>query len=150
MKYKNIYFLHGALFIFQNPTGHFKIKRRNDGIELLDLVYNKIADNQFPLFVAEGTSGDKENKINRSGYLSFCRSKFKNTSNNLVIYGSSLLAQDAHFISELNFNRRNLAISVWCHDRSAADLRAIRLDILSKFNRLYKEEVILFDADSLF
>lgn len=149
-EYKNIYFLHGALFIFNTDTATIKIKRRLGDPELLELITARIQAQQFPLFVAEGTFQDKERAINRSAYLSFCRTAFKNTNRNLVVYGSSLSAQDSHLINDLNFNRRNLAISVRCQDKTAAELNAIKLDYISKFNRFKNEEIVLFDADGLF
>jgi hypothetical protein len=148
--YKNVYFLHGALFIFQTESGNFKIRRGDQEEELLDLINAKIGVGEFPLFVAEGTFQDKENKINRNGYLSFCRTNFKNASRNLVIYGSSLSDQDTHFINDLNYNRRNLAIGVYCEGRTVEQLRSLRLGILSKFNRLKNEEIVFFDSDGLF
>lgn len=149
-EYKNIYFLHGALFIFNTDRATMKIRRRPGDPELLELITTRIQAQQFPLFVAEGTSQDKERAINRSAYLSFCRTAFKNTNLNLVIYGSSLSAQDSHFINDLNFNRRNLAFSVRCQNKTAVELNAIKLDYVSKFNRFKNEEIVLFGADGLF
>lgn len=148
--YKNVYFLHGALFIHQTNTGHFKIRRGNQNTELIDIISDRITTQQFPLFVAEGTSQEKENKIGKSGYLSFCRTKFRNTRRNMVIYGSSLSAQDTHFISDLNHYRRNLAISIWCGEKSAEQLNAERVATIAKFNHLIDETVVVFDSDGLF
>jgi hypothetical protein len=148
--HKSFYFLHGALFIFRTDQGNYKIRRGAQDVELIDIINEKININEFPLFVTEGTFQDKENKINSNGYLSFCRTKFKDTKNNLVIYGSSLSTQDSHLINDLNYNRRNLAISVRCTDKTLDQLRQIKLDTIAKFNRLKNEEIILFDADSLF
>jgi hypothetical protein len=148
--YKNFYFLHGALFIFRTDYGNFKIRRGDRNTELLDIISEKITANEFPLFVTEGTFQDKENTINGNGYLSFCRTNFKNTARSLVIYGSSLSAQDSHLINDLNYNRRELAISVRCQDKSIEQLRHLKLDTLAKFNRFKNEEIVFYDSDSLF
>lgn len=147
---KNIYFLHGALFIFQTLEGHFKIRRGGQNPELLDLISEKIAAQRFPLFVSEGTSQDKEYKINRSSYLSFCRTAFRKDRGNMVIYGSSLSHQDTHFISDLNNHKRNLAISIRCEGKTTNELHAERTTIIAKFNHLLNETVVIFDADGLF
>lgn len=148
--YKNIYFLHGALFIFQTIEGNFKIKRGDGKTELLDIISEKIGNAEFPLFVTEGNFKDKENAINRNGYLSFCRTKFKNTNKNLVMYGASFSNQDSHFITDLNYNKRNLAISIFCENSTIPQLKAETHRILSKFNNLKDEEIVFFDSDSLF
>lgn len=148
--YKNVYFLHGALFIFQSSEGNFKIKRGTGNVELIDMISGKINDGEFPLFVTEGTFQDKENSINRNGYLSFCRTKLKNTERSLVMYGTSFSDQDAHLIADLNYNKRNLAISLYTENRSVENLNAEKHRILSKFNNLKEEEIVFFDSDSLF
>jgi len=147
--YKSVYYLHGALFIFQNAMGNFKIKRGED-IELLEIINRKIDVSEFPLFVSEGSSSDKINAINRNGYLSFCRTKFKNRKKNMVLYGFSFSAQDDHFITDLNFNRRNLAISIYCENRSDSELVKIKYNIMAQFNKYKTEEIIFFDPDTLF
>lgn len=148
--YKSVYFLHGALFIHQTNAGHFKIRRGNQNTELLDLISQRITTQQFPLFVAEGTSPDKENKINRSSYLSFCRTHFRNADNSMVIYGSSLSPQDAHFIADLNNYKRDLAISIRCDGKTVEQLHAERTTLIAKFNHLKNERVEVFDANGLF
>lgn len=147
---KNIYFLHGALFIFQTPDGHFKIRRGGQNTELIDLISARINAQEFPLFVSEGTSQDKANKINRSAYLSFCRTNFRKARRQMVIYGSSLSDQDAHFISDLNTYKRDLAISMRCEGKTIPQLQAERTTLISKFNHLIDERVEVFDSDGLF
>ena len=147
---KNIYFLHGALFIFQTLEGHSKIRRGGQNTELIDLISARINAQEFPLFVSEGTSQDKANKINRSAYLSFCRTNFRHARRRMVIYGSSLSPQDAHFISDLNSYKRDLAVSIRCEGKTVAQLQAERTTLLAKFNHLIDERVEVFDSDGLF
>lgn len=156
-QYKHVYYLHGSLFIFKYPDGNFKIKKNDDDKELLEIIGSNIQKNEFPLFVTEGYYKQKEQVINSNGYLSFCRTKFKNAGEivngkkrKLVIYGLSLSNQDKHLINDLNYHGRTLAISIHCKGKTLEEIRNIKNIVVSKFNRLRDEEIIFFDSCSLF
>lgn len=53
-EFKNIYYLHGALFLHNESGQTTKIRRGNKTDELLDLVRLKIHLGNLPLFVSEG------------------------------------------------------------------------------------------------
>ena len=70
---KHIYYLHGALFLFNKPPDTIKLIRGVEANELVDLIGDVINSGMMPLFVSEGKSEEKVNAINRSAYLTFAR-----------------------------------------------------------------------------
>ena len=146
-KYKHVYYLHGALFIFKPSSAELKIKSYN-GDELVECIAHEIAQSKFPLFVSEGSAKDKELAISRSSYLSFALRKLKETDKSLVIYGTSLSDPDKHIVTAINRRRRNIAYAVYVKDKTQEQLQA-ELKIIQ--DRLtYNIKLEFFDASTLF
>lgn len=145
--YKDVYYLHGALFIFQWNRHVYKVKRENSKIELLDLIKAKISEGKFPLFVSEGKIANKVRAITRSGYLSYCRQMLKECSESLVIYGSALA--DSHINSDIDTKEMTLAISVYCNT-TAENVTEYMRKSKAAFTRVKDKNILFFDADDLF
>ena len=108
-----IYYLHGALHIFENEGDTYKIVSK--GKALLDKVYSEIENGGMPLFISEGESSYKLSKIKSSDYLMFCLRKLRNSENDVVVFGHSFSEKfDQHIIDALkNGKKKTIAISIF-------------------------------------
>jgi pterin-4a-carbinolamine dehydratase len=88
-----MYYLHGGLHLCEDLQ-KVAIKRVARSQNLLDTFAE---DSQtIPLFVSEGTAEQKMRVIRSSDYLWHCYETLRRQTGPLVIFGSSLGAQDAH------------------------------------------------------
>jgi hypothetical protein len=114
---RKIHYLHGSLFFYRKLLKTYKL-RKIDNLEYIKLIRREIANNNFPVFVAEGTSKDKQKAINDNSYLSYCSNLLKrkriDKNNKLVVYGFSFSHPDDHLIELINFSGvKEMAISLW-------------------------------------
>ena len=101
----NILFLHGALHLFDAGAELQKYTWIRNGIPLVDQARQAISENKFPLFVAEGTSTQKKNKIRHNAYLYQCfkvlTQSAKTGTHCFFIFGHSLVNNDDHILHRL-------------------------------------------------
>lgn len=95
---QNIFYLHGALHLFDAGSQLKKFTWVNTGVPLIDQIRQALTNELYPLIVAEGISSEKLNKILHSGYLTRCYRSFAGITGCLFIYGHSLAENDAHII----------------------------------------------------
>lgn len=110
-----IYYLHGAVHLWQDDDGDNGKWTNADGGNLLALSANYTSTAaRRPLFVSEGTSKAKTRTIQRSPYLSFCLDALTDDEGDTVIFGHSLSAQDQHIIDAINRGpKRKIAMSIF-------------------------------------
>ena len=96
---QNIFYLHGALHVFDEGSELQKYTWVNTGIKLIDQIRTTLDKNFFPVFVSEGTSKEKKDKIVHSNYLSRGYRSFGSIGNSLFIYGHSLADNDNHILN---------------------------------------------------
>ena len=148
--HQHVYYLHGALFLFKIPPETLKLKRGDAPKELIEMIGDAINYRGImPIFVSEGKYKEKLKTIERSNYLSFCYEALEQSTNDLVIFGSSLSNQDAHIVKAINHkrNRRDLAISIHIGEKSAQDLEKELKYFRNKFPR---HKVTFYDSRTLF
>ncbi|WP_421939233.1 DUF4917 family protein [Pedobacter sp.] len=111
---QNIFYLHGALHLFDTGSELQKYTWVNTGIRLIEQIRNALNFNSFPLFVSEGTSIEKESKIMHSNYLSRGIRSFAKIGGCLFIYGHSLADNDKHILNLIGKNKvEKLYISIY-------------------------------------
>lgn len=100
-----VYFLHGALHLFDSGSELKKYTWVRSGVRLIDQARAAINAGAFPLFVAEGTSLQKKNKVRHNAYLYQC---YKQLTANAAqrnhcffILGHSLAENDDHLLTRL-------------------------------------------------
>jgi hypothetical protein len=98
---QNTWFLHGALHVFDSGTEVQKYTWSNTGIRLIDQIRNALSKNFFPLFVSEGTSDEKYERIRHSDYLAKAYRSFCEIKGSLFIFGHSLAENDEHYLSKI-------------------------------------------------
>jgi hypothetical protein len=139
-----VYFLHGALHLVTGADG-VTWKRRNTALaNLLDQFGEPIANEPQarPLLVTEGSARDKLRAIEANPYLTCALERLQNCDVPMVVFGSSLSAQDSHLIDALNEHPdRAVAISMRAGDRKELALRQSEI-----YGRLDTRRLHFFDA----
>lgn len=98
---QNTWFLHGALHIFDARTEVQKYTWINTGTRLINQIREALQQNLFPIFVAEGTSKEKLERIRHNDYLSKGYRSFCEITGALFVYGHSLAENDEHFLKRI-------------------------------------------------
>lgn len=95
---QNTWFLHGALHVFDTGIEIQKYTWSKTGVRLIDQIRDALRRNYFPLFVSEGTSAEKLERIRHSDYLAKAYRSFSEITGALFIYGHSLAENDDHYL----------------------------------------------------
>lgn len=95
---QNIFYLHGALHIFDAQTEIQKFTWKNTGVRLKEQIRLALSSQRFPLIVAEGESHQKQEKILHSNLLSRGYRSFAKIGGALFIFGHSFSDNDSHIL----------------------------------------------------
>jgi hypothetical protein len=139
-----VYFLHGALHLVVGGTGVTWKLRSNLLQTLLNQFGQPIAGDPHarPLLVTEGSARDKLTSIEANDYLSHSLALLGRLDLPVMVFGSSLSAEDQHLIDALNeYPRRKVAVSLLPGTRRA--VAATQADI---YSRLKARTLLFFDA----
>jgi hypothetical protein len=124
---QNIYYLHGALHLFDAQTELQKYTWTNTGVPLIDQIRDALSRNFFPLFVAEGTSEEKIIRIRHSDYLSKAYRSFIPITGPLFVYGHSLADNDDHILQVIGWGKTDsLFVSIHNDPESEKNQEIIR------------------------
>ncbi len=108
-KDQRIFYLHGALHLFDGGTELKKYTWVRKGQPLIEQARAAINADAYPLFVSEGTSVQKKEKIKHSAYLHHGLKSFNTicfqTSGSMFVYGHSFAANDDHILTRLGRGR---------------------------------------------
>ena len=126
-----VHFLHGGLHLFDSGSELQKYTWVRKGEPLVEQARTAINENKFPLFVAEGTSSQKKNKIRHNAYL---YQSFKVLTANaqirthcFFIFGHSLAENDDHILRRLARGRfKKLYVGIFGDPNSEANQEIIR------------------------
>jgi Domain of unknown function (DUF4917) len=115
-----LYYLHGAIHLWQDDGGDNGKWTHSDQGNLLDLAGQYTpSSSRRPLFVSEGTWQAKMQSIRRAPYLLHCYDMLRDDEENTVIVGHSLSDWDTHIVEALRRGpTRQVAVSVYPHQRS--------------------------------
>jgi len=146
-KYKHVFYVHGAVFIFKHAHLDVKI-RRTDDKDLIGRIGEFIRDGQTPLFVSEGKPEDKVLAISRSDCLRLANERLCAPRTRLVAYGVSLSAQDKHVADAIReSNPGEVAVSVHTAGKTADQLE----EAVERYRlALHPLHVTCFAAETLF
>ncbi len=124
---QNTWFLHGALHVFDAGTEIQKYTWVNTGVRLIDQIRNALRKGYFPLFVSEGTSAEKLERIRHSDYLAKAYRSFSEITGALFIYGHSLAANDEHYLKRIEKGKlSHLYIGLYGSPNAASNKSIIR------------------------
>lgn len=124
-----IHYLHGALHLFDNGTEIIKYTWSKTDKAIVDQIREALEEDKYPLFVAEGTSESKAERILHNAYLHKALRSFESCcgplNNSIVIFGHSLAENDRHILRCIAAGgAANLLIGLYGDPNSAAN-RAI-------------------------
>lgn len=139
-----IYYLHGAVHLWQDEAGNNGKWTSAEGGNLLNLAAKyPPTSGRRPLFISEGTSKAKARSIQRSAYLAFCRDALTDDDSNTVVFGHSLSEPDLHIIEALDRGRpRMIAVSLYPSD----DPGEVVEDKVRIARALTRHRVLFFDS----
>lgn len=128
---QTIYYLHGALHIFDEGIEITKISSKNRDKSLILQIRENISDSsKYPLFVSEGTWQNKLLKIKKNIYLNHCYNSLKylglhtnvQRNDSLVIFGTLLKSNDNHIIEAIKQNNiKNIYIGLSSENKMYTD-----------------------------
>jgi hypothetical protein len=123
---QTVYYLHGALHLFDTDAELQKYTWINTGVPLITQIRTALDEHKFPLFVAEGTSEQKVARIRHSDYLSHCIKSFSRIGRVLFTYGFSFSDNDSHIYNLIKNNDvTDLYVSVYGDPKGEANQRII-------------------------
>jgi hypothetical protein len=111
-------YLHGALHLFDKETDIIKYTWSKTSIPLVDQIRSALDEEKYPLFVAEGSSDSKWQKIMHNAYLHKAFRSFESCTapekNSLLVFGHSLAANDDHILKCISKGRMpRIAVGVF-------------------------------------
>lgn len=113
-----VHYLHGALHLFDNGTEIIKYTWSKTDKAIVDQIRDALDEDKFPLFVAEGSSESKVERILHNAYLHKALRSFESCCNSLnnaiVIFGHSLAPNDQHIFRRISVgSAANLLVGLY-------------------------------------
>jgi len=135
------YYLHGALHLFQSENFETQKRVLTANTIVDDIARSIRARRQLPLFVAEGTTEQKESKIRSIPYLRYCLEALESLDGTLFIYGHSVDPNDTHVYDAIFKSRiSTLVICVYDPDNNSQSI----IERISPFLTRNREIACLF------
>jgi Domain of unknown function (DUF4917) len=151
---QNVHFIHGALHLFDHGAELQKrCWERSGGVALIDQIRQALEEGRFPLFVSEGNSTGKLERIRHSGYLQRSLKSFAAVCRirkaSLFVFGHSLASNDDHVLRKIEKGRiGKLYVSFFGNAESESNqrlfARAERISVLRGED--FPLELAFFDA----
>jgi hypothetical protein len=94
-----VLYLHGAMHLYRDGD-RLKKLRGSDGRLLTQLRHN-LENGRYPFVVTEGTRSDKEARIARSPYLTYCHARLRQVRTPLFVHGVSMSENDGHVLDAI-------------------------------------------------
>jgi hypothetical protein len=95
---QNVFFVHGGLHLFDAGSELVKYTWIRTGVRLIDQVRAALAEEKYPLFVAEGKSEEKLDRIRHHAYLARIERSMLEVTGALFFYGVSCGDSDRHIL----------------------------------------------------
>ena len=111
---QNVFYLHGALHIFDAGDSIQKFTWANTGVALVDQIRDALEKFRFPVYVAEGDSGSKVKKVLHNAYLARGYRSMSEITGSLFVFGHSLADNDEHVLQCIVNNKvERLYVSIF-------------------------------------
>lgn len=149
---QNIWYLHGALHLFDAGTEVRKYTWNKTGVRLIEQIRDALNRDYFPLFVSEGKSHEKLVRIKHNDYLAKAYIRFAEIDGTLFIYGHSLAENDDHFLKKIeNGKIEKLFVGIYGDPNTQANAAIIeRAKVMPgrRRNRSQNLSVDFYDAST--
>ena len=121
-----VHYLHGALHIFDAGHEMTKYTWSKTDAPIVEQVRSALDEEKYPLFVAEGHSHEKLDKIMHSAYLHKALRSFSNISGSLFVFGHSFDDNDDHVLKKIPEGKvTNLFVGLYGDPNSETNKRII-------------------------
>jgi hypothetical protein len=125
-----VHYLHGALHLFDQGTEIIKYTWSKTDKAIVDQIREALDDDKYPLFIAEGSSDSKVERILHNAYLHKALRSFEAScgplNNAIVVFGHSLATNDQHILRCISAGgTANLLIGLYGDPTSQANKTAI-------------------------
>jgi len=148
---QNTWYLHGALHVFDAGIEIQKYTWVNTGIRLIEQIRDALSRDYYPLFVAEGTSDEKLERIRHSDYLAKAYRSFSEIQGSLFVYGHSLAVNDEHYLKRIEQGKLSAVyVGLYGDPKSDSNRAIIKRALLMQERRRSgrKLEIYFYDAES--
>ena len=100
LKGQTVRYLHGALHLFDTGAEMKKFTWINTQVPLIEQIRAALKQEFYPVFVSEGTSDEKVERIRHYDYLCKMYRSFTEIKGALVVFGHSFDASDDHIFTD--------------------------------------------------
>ena len=145
---QNVFYMHGALHVFDAGDEVQKYTWSNTGIALIDQIREALETSRYPIYVSEGTSKSKLDRIMHSSYLARGFRSMSQIGGSLFIFGHSLQENDDHVLKCIRNSKVSTVYVSIFGDPSSQDNQAIMNRALSLSSRRRERRVLFYDAAS--
>jgi len=152
---QKVFYLHGALHLFDGGAELKKYTWNRKGIPLIDQIREAISNNLYPLFVSEGTSQQKLTRIRHHAYLQHAYKSFHSITEqqkqSLFVYGHSLADNDSHILKKIGRGKLpRLYIGLYGDPNSDANkfIKRKSAELVEMRNPRYPLEVKFYNAET--
>lgn len=148
---QRIHYLHGALHIYDAGAELKKFTWSKTDIALVDQIKRSLAKREYPLIVTEGTSEQKLDRIQHSGFLNRAYRSLAQIGGCLFVYGHSLAENDEHLLKLIDRGKtKKVFVGIFGDPSSEGNQRVIAraTQIQDRRRDGNKVEVHFFDAES--
>lgn len=150
-KVQTIRYLHGALHLFDTGTEMKKYTWINTQRPLIEQIREALNREFYPVFVSEGTSAEKIERIRHNDYLCKMYRSFTEIRGTLVVFGHSLDVSDDHiFIDRIGKRGKinRLYVGVYGDPSTPSNAKIIEKSSALSIHRSRKQplEVYFFDS----
>ncbi|MGE5475155.1 MAG: DUF4917 family protein [Bacteroidales bacterium] len=150
-----VYYLHGALHLFDAGYQLQKYTWSRTDLPIIDQIREALDANLYPLFVSEGHTHAKLAKIMHSAYLHKGLRSLESVTGSLFVFGHSLAENDDHILRLIETGKiSKLFVSIYGDPTAKANKAIIqRAKAMTKARQMhsghrYPLDVFFYDAES--
>ncbi len=157
---QRIFYIHGALHLYQGRGEIEKFCWSTTGIPLIDQAREALSNNKYPLFVSEGDHSKKFSRIMHNPYLYNCFENFKAIANGgrgkrvghtcLFIHGLSFSDNDTHITDCISHGKiKHIYVGLFGDPESDSNRSIIaRCESMKQSRNDHPLEVSYYDSES--
>lgn len=148
---QNVFYVHGALHIFDSGNELKKYTWNRTGVRLIDQIRSAVENDFYPVFVAEGESAQKKARIRHSEILFRAYRSFGQIGGCLFTYGLSFAPNDEHILRLMEKGKfQKLFVSLYGDPSSVDNLKSIRRveEMPSRRSQRHPLDIHFYDASS--
>jgi hypothetical protein len=148
---QNVFYVHGGLHLFDAGSDLVKYTWSRTGVRLIDQVRLALAEEKYPLFVAEGRSDEKLERIRHHAYLARIERSMLEITGALFLYGVSCGDSDRHILDWISKGKLSeIHVGVFGDPDSDANraLRTRAIEVGTRRRKGAQPTISFFDAAS--